>query len=1080
MSEPSTPLMRQYSAIKKEHPNALLFFRLGDFYELFFDDAILAARELQITLTSRNKEKGVNIPMCGVPYHAAEGYIAKLIRRGFKVAVCEQVEDPRLATKLVRREVTRVVTPGTAADSSLNAEENNFLAAVATVGDRVGFAALDLSTGEFRATEFAGESAGRRIQEELEQLRPKEMLYGSSAPLLEHASSTQLGSFATLNGRDTPHSTGTAPVARISGFGWAETPLDDWIFAPDHAIPLVENHFGVLSLEGFGLAGKQAAASAAGAILYYIRSTQRGTLDHVDRIGFYERQNCLVLDAVTVRNLELIEPLFAGTDAGVTLIRCLDATITPMGKRLLRMWMLRPSLDRTEIEARLDAVDVQVKDIVGREELRRSLDGILDLERLLSRVTLETANPRDVLALGASLGKLPKVRGVLAGLLAPRLAMLHAAIDELGDLRGKIESMLAPEPPLTLNDGGVIAAGIDKDLDELRDLSHNSKQYLAQVETRERERTGIGSLKVKFNSIFGYYIEISKANLHHAPTDYERKQTLVNAERFTTPELKEYESKILDAQEKIVEIERRLFAELRSAIAAEAKRIRQTALALAEVDVLGSLAHIAALRNYCRPKFEADNSDQTADLEIVEGRHPVIELQEMTIGNDRFVPNDLFLNSKTHNIVVLTGPNMGGKSTYLRQAALIVIMAQMGSFVPARSVRMGIVDRVFTRIGASDNVARGRSTFMVEMTETAAILHTATPRSLILLDEVGRGTSTYDGLAIAWAAVEYLHARVRAKTLFATHYFELTELAEQLSGVKNYHVSVKETGGSVVFLRRVEPGAADRSYGIEVAKLAGLPNEVVVRAREVLAEHESSEHRLSGHLTPGSAPERPAQLTIFTPLSQPVLEKLREADLDRMTPLEALNLLAELKKADWQKRWQRRTQLIHASGQLLIVGFDGTEMSPRLASLLAKIAPAGVILFARNIKGVEQTHTLLRECQKCVAMPLFTCVDLEGGTVDRFRNVLGTAPSPAEVFATGSRALYRKHGRVIGENCRALGFNVDFAPVLDLAFAASRSVMSSRAVSDDPKQVVVYAREFLQGLRDAGVLGCGKHFPWAG
>jgi DNA mismatch repair protein MutS len=912
MSEPSTPLMRQYAAIKKEHPNALLFFRLGDFYELFFDDAVLAARELQITLTSRNKEKGVAIPMCGVPYHAAESYISKLIRRGFKVAVCEQVEDPRLAKTLVRREVTRVVTPGTAADSSLNAEENNFLAAVATVADREGFAALDLSTGEFRATEFGGESAGRRIQEELEQLRPKEMLYGSSAPLFEKNNGGGTGVLARTH-TDARPSTGTAPVARVSGSGLAETPLDDWIFAPDHAIPLLENHFGVLSLEGFGLAGKRAAASAAGAILYYIRSTQRGTLDHVDRIGFYERQNCLVLDAVTVRNLELIEPLFAGTDAGVTLFRCLDATVTPMGKRLLRTWMLRPSLDRVEINGRLDAIEVQLKDTVRREELRRSLDGILDLERLLSRVTLETANPRDVLALAASLGRIPKVRTVLAGLSesrlsesrlsVSRLATLHIAIDELGDLRERIDRTLVPEPPLTLGDGGVIAAGVDKDLDELRDLSRNSKQYLAQVETRERERTGIGSLKVKFNSIFGYYIEISKANLHLSPADYERKQTLVNAERFTTPELKEYESKILDAQEKIVEIERRLFADLRSAIAAEAKRIRQTALALAEVDVLGCLAHIAALRNYCRPQFqqksdEAEKAEDVLDLEIVEGRHPVIELQELAAGSERFVPNDLFLDASTHNIIVLTGPNMGGKSTYLRQAALIVIMAQMGSFVPARAVRLGIVDRVFTRIGASDNVARGRSTFMVEMTETAAILHTATARSLILLDEVGRGTSTYDGLAIAWAAIEYLHARVRAKTLFATHYFELTELAEQLSGVKNYHVSVKETGGSVVFLRRVEPGAADRSYGIEVAKLAGLPNEVVVRAREVLAEHESSEHRLSGHLTPGSStePERPTQLTIFTPLSQPVLEKLREVDLNRLTPLEALNLLAELKK----------------------------------------------------------------------------------------------------------------------------------------------------------------------------------------
>jgi len=891
MSDPSTPLMRQYAAIKKEHANALLFFRLGDFYELFFEDAVLAARELQITLTSRNKEKGVDIPMCGVPYHAAEGYIAKLIRRGFKVAVCEQVEDPRFAKTLVRREVTRVVTPGTAADSSLNAEENNFLAAVATAGDRVGFAALDLSTGEFRATEFTGESAGRRIQEELEQLRPKELLYGSSAPLFEIAKRP------VIQPSIKAATAGVMPARHEAG--WTETPLDDWIFAPDHAIPLLENHFGVLSLEGFGLAGKPAAASAAGAVLYYIRSTQRGTLDHIDRIGFYERQKCLVLDAVTVRNLELIEPLLAGTDAGATLFRCLDATVTPMGKRLLRAWMLRPSIEVAEINARLESVEALVKDIVRREELRRTLDGILDLERLLSRVTLETANPRDVLALAASLARIPKLRSTIAGLAVARLSTLHASLDELGDLRGKIEDTIIAEPPLTLSEGGVIAAGVDKDLDELRDLSRNSKQYLTQVEQRERERTGIASLKVKFNSVFGYYIEISKANLQNAPTDYERKQTLVNAERFTTPELKEYESKILDAQEKIVEIERRLFAGLRSAIAAEAKRIRQTALALAEVDVLTCLAQIAALRNYCRPVF-IESAEQSGDLEIIDGRHPVIEQQELAAGTERFVSNDLYLNSSpqnaTHNIVILTGPNMGGKSTYLRQTALIVIMAQMGSFVPARSARLGIIDRVFTRIGASDNLARGRSTFMVEMTETAAILHTATARSLILLDEVGRGTSTYDGLAIAWAAVEYLHAHVRAKTLFATHYFELTELAEQLSGVKNYHVSVKEAGGSVVFLRKVEPGAASRSYGIEVAKLAGLPNEVVVRAREVLAEHESAEHRLTGHLTPGSEPLRPTQLTIFTPLSQPVLERLREVDLNRLTPLEALNLLAELKK----------------------------------------------------------------------------------------------------------------------------------------------------------------------------------------
>ena len=879
MSEMSTPLMRQYAAIKKEHPNALLFFRLGDFYELFFEDAVVAARELQITLTSRNKEKGISIPMCGVPYHSAEGYISKLIRKGFKVAICEQMEDPRLAKKLVKREVTRVVTPGTAADGQLGAEENNFLGCVARNKDVLGFAALDLSTGEFRATEFSGHDADRRVREELLVLRPRELLFASSMPLFEQARLQPV--------------TGAVPrLASVENATWAETPLDDWVFAADYAIPLVENHFGVLSLEGFGLANRTAAASAAGAILHYLRSTQRGSLDHVDHIGYYERQDCLVLDAVTVRNLELIEPLFSGSADAVTLFRSLDSTVTPMGKRLLRAWMLRPSIDRMQIESRLDAVEAMVKDLVAREELRRAMEGILDLERLLSRVTLEAANPRDLLALAASFGKLPAVRAALAQFAAERLHQLHVRCDELTDLREHILATLEDEPPLTLSDGGVIRAGVDPALDELRDLSHNSKQHIAQIEQRERQRTGIASLKVKFNSVFGYYLEISKANLHLAPADYERKQTLVNAERFGTPELKDYEAKVLDAQEKIVEIERRLFAELRAAIAAEAKRIRQTALVLAEIDVLASFATQAANRNYCRPRL-----DDSSDIEIVDGRHPVIEQQDLSGVADRFVPNDLFLNATTHSVLVITGPNMGGKSTYLRQAALIVLMAQMGSYVPARSARMGLVDRIFTRIGASDNLARGRSTFMVEMTETAAILNTATPRSLILLDEVGRGTSTYDGLAIAWAAVEYIHANTRAKTLFATHYHELTELADRLSGVKNFHVTVKESGGGIVFLRKVAEGAADRSYGIEVAKLAGLPPDVIHRAREVLAEHETAEQNAVTHLAKDETkPGGPMQLTIFTPLSQKIVDRIKETDLNAISPLDALNLLHELKR----------------------------------------------------------------------------------------------------------------------------------------------------------------------------------------
>ncbi|MGB8771492.1 MAG: DNA mismatch repair protein MutS [Candidatus Korobacteraceae bacterium] len=881
MTEPSTPLMRQYAAIKKEHPNALVFFRLGDFYELFFEDAVVASQELQITLTSRNKEKGIAIPMCGVPYHSAENYIAKLIRKGFKVAICEQTEDPRTAKTLVKREVTRVLTPGTAADMHLGSEENNFLACVARAGNAFGFAALDLSTGEFRATDFQGEDGERRVREELLVLRPRELLFASSLPLFD-----QPGGSSSSVAASKPR------ITSLENASWTETPLDDWVFSPDYAIPQVENHFGVLSLEGFGLANRSAAATAAGAILHYVRTTQRGSLDHVDRIGFYERQNCLVLDAVTVRNLELIEPLFAGAADNATLFRCLDCTVTPMGKRLLRAWMLRPSIDDGGINRRLDAVEALVKDVVAREELRRSLDRIFDLERLLSRVTLETANPRDLLALATSLAKLPTVRVALSHFPAERLKALHSQCDELGDLRDRLVTSLEDEPPLTLADGGVIRSGVDVALDELRDLSRNSKQYIAQIEQRERQRTGIASLKVKFNTVFGYYLEISKANLHLAPAEYERKQTLVNAERFTTPELKGYEVKVLDAQEKIVEIERRLFAELRDAIAAEARRIRQTALAVAEIDVLASFAALAANRSYCRPLFT-----DGADIEIVEGRHPVIEQMEIPGTAIRFVPNDLYLNGTTHSILVITGPNMGGKSTYLRQAALIVLMAQMGSFVPARSASLGLVDRIFTRIGASDNLARGRSTFMVEMTETAAILNTATARSLILLDEVGRGTSTYDGLAIAWAAIEYIHANTRAKTLFATHYHELTELADRLSGVKNYHVSVKESGGGIVFLRKVEEGAADKSYGIEVAKLAGLPTDVVTRAREVLAEHESAERNAVKHLARDETREAgPLQLTIFTPLSQKIVDRIKGTDPNRISPMDAHTLLHELKK----------------------------------------------------------------------------------------------------------------------------------------------------------------------------------------
>jgi DNA mismatch repair protein MutS len=868
MNEFSTPLMRQYSAIKERHPNALLLFRLGDFYELFFEDAVVASKELQITLTSRNKEKGVAIPMCGVPYHAAEGYIAKLVRRGYRVAICDQMEDPRFAKKLVKREVTRVVTPGTAIDSQiLEPRENNYLAAVAERDGNVGVAFVDLSTGDFRATEFSGTEVSSRLQEELDRMRPSELLVASRPT--------------------SPADARSNPLAPIT-----QTPLDDWVFAEEYGARLLRDHFRVATLAGYGLEGHALAVAAAGAVLHYVRETQRGSLSHLDGIRFYQQQDSLILDPATLRNLELLEPAF-GESRAATLLGILDECVTSLGARKLKAWMLRPCLERGELEARLEVVEELLKSTIEREELRRAMGGVQDLERLLSKVTLETAHARDLLALKHSFQVLPLLRTYLNHFQAARLKDLRERLDELGDVRELLEKAIHPEPPVLLNEGGLIRPGYHAELDELRDLSQNSKRLLALIEARERERSGISSLKVRFNSIFGYYIEVSKPNLHLAPPDYERKQTLVNAERFTTPELKELEAKILDAEERSQTLERDLFVAIRRQVANEARRIRQTAAVLAELDVLACFAHLAAERHYRRPEFS-----DSSELVIQRGRHPVIERISEEGQSGKFVPNDLFMNGSTDLILIITGPNMGGKSTYLRQAALIALMAQMGSFVPAERAQLPIFDRIFTRIGASDNLARGRSTFMVEMTEAASILNTATPRSLVLLDEVGRGTATFDGLAIAWAVVEHLQTHTRPKTLFATHYHELTELAELLPGVRNYHVSVRESGSNIVFLRKVEQGSADKSYGIEVARLAGLPNKVIARAREILSRHEQTEHSLSERLAASSdKPETgPVQLTIFTPLNVEVVKAIESADLDNLKPIEALNLLAELKK----------------------------------------------------------------------------------------------------------------------------------------------------------------------------------------
>jgi len=847
----STPLMRQYHAIKQQVPQALLMFRLGDFYELFYQDAITAARELEITLTARNKEKGEPIPMCGVPFHAAEGYLTRLIQKGYRVAICDQMEEAGAGKKLVKREVTRVVTPGTATESSLlRSHENNYLAAVARNGDRSGVAHVDISTGEFRATEMDSSE----VNAALENLNVREILAAES----------------------------------IKDLAGLRTPIEDWIFNHDYADQSLRDHFRLLSLDGCGLNSRPLAVSAAGAILHYLRDTQKSALDHLDRPSYYDRGDAMILDSVTVRNLELLEPLFAGESKESTLIHVLDQTCTGMGGRLLRQRLLRPCLQLKEIEARLDAVEEAFSSTIARAEIRKLLAGVLDLERLLAKLTLGTAGPRELLALARSLALVPKLKQHAESFQAARLAAVRSTLDEIPEVRDRILTAIAEEPPANLADGGTIRPGFHAELDELRDISRNSRQYIAQIETRERGRTGIQSLKVRFNNVFGYYIEITKANLHNAPTDYERKQTLANAERFTTPELKELESKVLDAEEKILALERQIFQELRLFAAEHAARIRQTAAAIAELDVTCSLAQIAAENRYTRPTFS-----DTGEIRIVAGRHPVIEkLTEKEAA--RFIPNDLYFDTESQFIAVITGPNMGGKSTYLRQAATIVILAQIGSFVPADSAILSLVDRVFTRIGAADNLARGRSTFMVEMTETAVILNTATSRSLVVLDEIGRGTATYDGLSLAWAVIEHIHQRIHARTLFATHYHELTELADTMAGVRNLHVSVKEACDQVIFLRKVEPGRADRSYGIEVARLAGLPISVVDRAREILALHERSEQAVTEELAP--RPAAPMQIQMFEPVNYQIADRIRKLQLDNLRPIEALQLLNELQQ----------------------------------------------------------------------------------------------------------------------------------------------------------------------------------------
>ncbi len=894
MEAPLTPAMRQYRAAKQEYPDALLFFRMGDFYELFFEDAVVASRELQLTLTARDKARAV--PMCGVPYHAADGYLQRLLRRGYRVAICEQMEDPKLAKGVVKREVTRVLTPGTAVDVSLGSGESCWLASIAAAATRdgvcVGIARVDLSTGEFKATEFSGRGAWAEAVDELNRTRPVELLY--SQTLFEAETKRGVSSQLKLAGTD------AKPESVLHGLESVrtKTAVESWVFSTEHAIPLLRAHFRLHSLDGMGFSRKDAAITAAGVVLEYLKRTKQGALEHLESPCFYERSTCLGLDAVTVRNLELIDPLFTDEDQRTTLLWTMDACLTPMGKRLLRATLLRPSTSVNDLQRRYDAISEAVNDLRKRAELRRSLEGLLDLERLLGRVAVDSAGPRDVVALARSLARLPALLQALDGFTSVLWCDLLQAFDSLEDVEGLIARTLSDEPPVSIGDAGAIRPGLSNELDDLRDLSRNGRQAMAAIEERERARTGIASLKVRFNNVFGYYLEVTKANAHAVPADYERKQTLVNAERFTTPELKDLETRILQAQDRCEEIERRIFSELRTAVLAAAGRLRGTARRVAEIDLTGALAEQAARFGWVRPEV-----DESGAIEIVRGRHPVVERRMEESGAGRFVPNSLYLQAAGEEgvgpaIGLVTGPNMGGKSTYLRMAALLAVMAQAGSFVPAERFHLGLIDRIFTRIGASDNVARGRSTFMVEMTETAAILNSATGKSLILLDEMGRGTATYDGLSLAWSAVEHLHNVVRARTLFATHYHELTLLSSSLERMKNLRVTVKETGGSIVFLHTVEAGAASKSYGIEVARLAGLPATVIERAREVLRVHERAEVEGVREVSTsaGTLAEQPLQMTMFTPLSQTIVDRIEAVDLDEMTPREAMNLLAELQR----------------------------------------------------------------------------------------------------------------------------------------------------------------------------------------
>ncbi len=877
-----TPMMQKYLETKKEYPDCILFYRLGDFYEMFFEDALTASKELEITLTGKNCGLEERAPMCGVPFHAVENYLNKLVAKGYKVAICEQVEDPKMAKGLVKREVVRIVTPGTNLDTqALDETKNNYIMCIVYIADRYGVSIADVTTGDYYVTELDTE---RKLLDEIHKFTPSEIICNEAF---------------YMTGMDFEELKHRLNIAIYS--------LDSWYFSDETAKGTLLSHFKVADIQGLGLEDYESGTIAAGALLKYLYETQKNNLANMTSLQLYSTGKYMIIDSSTRRNLELVETLREKQKRG-SLLWVLDKTKTAMGARLLRSFVEQPLIEKAEIERRLDAIESLKENAMVREEIREYLNPIYDLERLIGRVTYQTANPRDLIAFKSSLQMLPFLKTLLGECKVSLLEEIQADLDPLEDIFTLIEASIAEEPPISIRDGGILKEGYDEEIDKLRHAKTEGKGWLMELEAKERERTGIKNLRIKYNKVFGYYLEVTNSYRDMVPDDYIRKQTLTNAERYITADLKELEDIILGAEDKLVALEYEIFQDIRNKIAGEVLRIQRTAKAVAGIDVLSALALVAERGNYCRPSI-----NEKGVIDIKNGRHPVVEKM---INNDMFIANDTYLDNKKQRISIITGPNMAGKSTYMRQTALIVLMAQIGSFVPAESAKIGIVDRIFTRVGASDDLASGQSTFMVEMTEVANILRNATSNSLLVLDEIGRGTSTFDGLSIAWAVVEHISnpKLLGAKTLFATHYHELTELEGKLDNVNNYCIAVKEKGDDIVFLRKIVPGGADKSYGIQVAKIAGVPDSVIARAKviaEELSAHDIAEFtgRIAVEGTPAKKQRKKldevdlTQMSLFdTVKDDDIIQELQDLDLGNLTPIDALNKLYQLQNKI-KNRW---------------------------------------------------------------------------------------------------------------------------------------------------------------------------------